>query len=92
MVIPDKVKIGAVTYDIRIADEWPGRAESDGQCFYEKPIGHVIYIGADLTQEAQEATFIHECMHAMNSTIDHAFLDSFAEQMYQLLTDNHMLR
>lgn len=91
MKIPGTVKIGGTKFKVIIADEWKGRDGYDGECVIEKKRGNVIYIGADLSKEAQEITFIHEALHAMNSTMDHEFLDSLAEQMYQFLSDNKFL-
>ena len=94
MKIPKKLKIGAVTYEVIIATEWKGRDENghDGECFYDRVMGHKIYIGAELSREAQEVTFLHEVLHALNSTMDHEFLDSLSEQLYQVLADNNLLR
>lgn len=94
MVIPKQVKIGGVTYKVILAEEWPGRkaGDHDGECFYDRSNGNVIYIGSELTQEAQEITFIHEALHCINSTMDHEFLDSLAEQLYQFLSDNKLLQ
>ena len=94
MIIPTKVKIGGITYEVRIARTWPGRVEGehDGECFYDNQHGNTIYIGAELTPEAQATTFIHEALHAMNATMDHEFLDSLAEQLYQFLSDNKLLK
>ena len=94
MVIPKQAKIGGIVYKVVIAEEWPGRVvgEHDGECFYDQTHGNTIYIGAELSQEAQEITFIHEALHAMNATMDHEFLDSLAEQLYQFLADNGLLK
>lgn len=92
MKLPYKVKIGGIIYKVSLKKDWEGRDGCDGQCFYDGPIGNAIYIGSDLSHEAQCATLIHEAMHAMNSTINHEFLDSFAEQIYAFLVDNKLLR
>lgn len=92
MIIPSTVKIGAMVYKVIVAQDWPGRDACDGELLYDAKKGNLLYIGADLSQQAKEITFIHEALHAMNSTIDHEFLDSFSEQLYQFLYDNHLLR
>lgn len=91
MTIPKRVKIGGIVYEVRIAEDWPGREGSDGMCFYDHTIGNVIFIGAELSKEAQEITLLHEALHAMNSTMNHEFLDSLAEQLYQFFSDNQLL-
>lgn len=93
MKIPKQVKIGGFIFEVHILSEWPGRTVGghDGEIFKTKEEGHRIYIGAELTEQAQEATLIHEMLHAMNTTMDHEFLDSLAEQIYQALHDNKLL-
>ena len=55
MQIPKSAKIGGIVYKVIVAEEWPGRAkgEHDGECFYDQEHGNTIYIGAELSQEAQ---------------------------------------
>jgi hypothetical protein len=92
MKIPKTVKIGAITYKVIIADDWLGSDGADGECIVSRDRGGpCIYVRADLVQEAQEITFMHEALHAMNSTMDHQFLDSLSEQIYQFLKDNHLI-
>ena len=90
MELPKSLKVGGTTYEIRIANEWPGHDFADGEVFYDKINGNIIYIREDLSLEAQEITLIHEILHACNSTINHEFLDSLAEQIYQVLKDNKL--
>ena len=93
MKIPQRVKIGGMVYSVKIAERWPGRelGDHDGECFYDRQNGNIIYIGAELSPQAQEVTFLHEALHAMNATINHEFLDSLAEQLYQFLADNKII-
>lgn len=88
MKIPKFVKVGGINYEVRFAEEWPDHDCADGEVFNDIKIGNVIFIRESLSDEAKMITLIHEGMHAMNSTINHEFLDSFAEQMYQFLSDN----
>lgn len=93
MKIPKKIKIGVVWYDIIINanSEIIGGGDWDGEIRYDKKNGHKIYINAELTQEAQEATLIHEIMHGLNSTMNHEFLDSLSEQLYTVLKENKLI-
>lgn len=92
MKIPSKLKIGGITYQVRLATDWFESDGSDGETFYDKRNGNVIYINSELSKEAQEIALIHEALHCINSTMDHEFLDSLSEQLYQLLSDNKLLR
>ena len=51
-----------------------------------------IWLRRGMTQEAKEATLIHEIFHLMNVTMPHTTLDSLAEQWYAALKDNNMLK
>lgn len=51
-----------------------------------------IRLNKSLPQTQKEATFIHEAMHTMNTTLNHELLDSLAEQIYQFLKENKLLR
>lgn len=86
--IPKKVKIGGVWYAVKIVRDWQDSDGADGETFCTKERGNTIMIRADLTDEAKMITLIHEALHNMNSTMNHEFLDSLAEQFYQFLTDN----
>lgn len=92
MQIPSSVKIGGMVYEVRVTNDWPNHDFDDGETFYDKKVGNVIFIREDLSQEAKEITFIHEILHCINSTMNHEFLDSFAEQLYQVFSDNNLLK
>lgn len=51
-----------------------------------------ILIRKQITQSQKEATLLHEAMHFCNTTIKHDLLDSLAEQLYQILSDNKLLK
>lgn len=92
MEIPKSVKIGGMTYEVRITNEWPNHDFDDGEMFNDKKVGNVIFIREDLSKEAQIITLIHEALHGMNTTMNHEFLDSLSEQLYQFLSDNRLLK
>lgn len=55
-----------------------------------------ITISNELPTDLQHSALLHEIFHACNSTLGstdmgHALLDSLAEQLYQVLSDNKML-
>lgn len=92
MKIPSKIKIGATWYKIIIAEEWLGGGDADGQTFTCKPQGNVIYIKESLTPEAKGVTLWHEILHCLNTSMNHEFLDSLAEQLYSVFTENKLLK
>lgn len=88
--IPKSLKIGGINYEVKIANEWPDHDYDDGEIFNDRKVGNVIYIREDLSDEARMITLIHEILHACNSTMNHEFIDSLSEQIYQVLKDNKM--
>lgn len=55
-----------------------------------------IKINNKLPQSQQEATLFHEVLHFLNWTLDsepmgHIFIESLAEQLYQVLAENKLL-
>jgi len=64
--------------------------DANGEFDYET---NTITISTDISPSHQQAALLHEILHCLNSTLDshdygHAFLDSLAEQLYQVLSDN----
>lgn len=54
--------------------------------------GGLILIKKGMKRSAQEATFIHELFHHMNTTASHVLIDSLAEQTYQVFRNNKLFR
>lgn len=89
MIIPKQIKIGAHLINIEVC-EIPGG--HDGEYCNEI---NTIKINQKLPPDQQEATLIHEILHACNAVIGeseifHALLDSLSEQLYQVLKDNQL--
>jgi len=84
MRIPKQVLIGGRNIKIKSAN-----IEHLGDADYEKG---VIRIKKGMTKEAREAVFFHEAFHMMNTTVGHKVLDSLAEQTYQMLRANNLLK
>lgn len=87
MKIPKQVKIGGHLVRVR-ESEFSDDVFCSGLCSY---VNNEIMLNRDLGQTQKEAAFIHEAMHIMNTTIDHALLDSLAEQVYQFLKENKLI-
>lgn len=84
MRIPKRLKIGAHTYTVSrgIIDKL---GETDR-------IKQTITLDRDLRGSQLNVTFIHEVLHALNNEFEHQLLDSLAEQLYQVFSDNHLLK
>lgn len=91
MEIPQELKIGGHRMRVELVD-LPD--DIDGEYDNQELL---ISINRNLPQSMKESTLIHEIMHALNGTFDsetfaHSLLDSMAEQLYQVLKDNQLLR
>lgn len=93
MKIPKKLKIGGVSWAVTIKDI----PESEGALALTDSKNCTIEIQSGMNMNQIGECFIHEIMHACNnvfgeSEMSHLFLDSFAKQLYQVLSDNKMLK
>lgn len=91
MKILKEMKIGGHKFKI-VQKEL--RSNLMGECDFNK---NIISLQKDLPQSQKEVTLIHEILHAINSEWDnqingHIFLESIAQQLYQVLNDNKMLK
>lgn len=84
MKIPSSIKVGAHTIKVRTMS-----MDKCGEFDREKL---TIHLADWLPDTQREATFIHELFHVLNNELDHALLDSLAEQLYQVLRDNRLLK
>jgi len=89
MNFPPSVKIGAHDYVLKFIPYWEGADEELANTHYES---QTITINSGLSETQKFCTFLHEAMHVMNHDIDHALLDSLAEQIGQTLLDNGFIR
>lgn len=84
MTIPDKFISQGIWWSVKFTPD----IEDSGETDYDT---QTIRIREQLSQEMKEATFLHEVGHTVNPTIDHALLDSFTMQIFQVLKDNHLI-
>lgn len=89
MKIPKTLKIGGHTYKVTIQD--PGDLPVDEAGHHDNHRNQIV-LDFSLPQSQLEVTFLHEVFHALNSTIDHTLLDSLAEQLYQVFSDNKLFK
>jgi hypothetical protein len=89
MIIPKSLKIGGHIYKI-IQDD---TGEDLGFTYTGKL---EIHLDKEMKKSQKEAILLHEIFHCLNTTFDkgdrHAILDSIAEQLYQVLKDNNLLK
>lgn len=84
MNIPDRFISQGIWWTVKYTPD----IEDCGQTDYDE---RVIRIREQLSQEMRKATFLHEVGHTVNSTIDHALMDSFTMQMFQVLKDAKLI-
>jgi Zn-dependent peptidase ImmA (M78 family) len=84
MKIPHKIKSQGLWWKVRYNDD----IEPLGLTDYDK---QEIIIKKSLSPELKQAVFFHELGHTVNTTMDHAFMDSLLMQIFQILKDNNLL-
>lgn len=89
MKIPKTLKIGAHSY--KVIEVSAGRLGSTDDASVDKEKG-VITINKNLMQSEKETTLIHEVLHVMNNEIQHQMIESLAQQIYQFLHENKLLK
>lgn len=82
-MIPKKIKSQGLTWSVRYSDD----IDNLGQTDYDK---QEIVIRKSLPQTLKEQVFFHELGHTINTTIDHALMDSISAQYFQILKDNDL--
>lgn len=89
MRIPNRLQIGAHNFTVI-------RAHLDDKTGETDTCACTITLHSDLKDSVLGATFLHELIHACNSTLGdtalgHALIDSLAEQLYAVLANNGLL-
>ncbi|WP_446662966.1 ImmA/IrrE family metallo-endopeptidase [Geobacillus sp. CCR] len=90
-MIPSKVKVAGIEYEVHEVDGILERFNTLGQINYHKGI---IELDASLCQTRKEQTFIHELLHACfkeagYGEYDEEVIERVANVLYQVLKDNH---
>lgn len=94
MLIPDKIKIGGITYQIK--QEHMDKND-EGLCRFGETdyLNAVITLNTDYPRERLEQTFFHELMHAVffessnsEQAEDERLVDSVGLLLYQVYKDN----
>lgn len=89
MEIPKQLKVGGHLFQV-IIEKKSELGENDlGMTDKTK---NIIYISEELSESQKYSTLIHEIFHIINATLEHNLLDSLSEQLYQVLSDNNLLK
>lgn len=86
MNIPKSIKVGGHNIKIVLKDRWAD--DTSGEWM---PDRNEIWINKNLSGSQIWATIIHEVFHVMNSELDHALLESLAQQIFQIVSDNKII-
>lgn len=90
MKIPKKLKIGGHQFTVKEVKDYGAMGSTETR-------KNLITICEDAPQTQKESTLLHEIFHCINTTfgsdmVSHSLLDSFSEQLYQVLKDNKLLK
>lgn len=100
MTIPNKLKVGGHVYEVSRDYEFKERSDRSGQSDHEL---YQILIAGRTTKgtkrpiQGTEETFIHEALHCIDEVYNSNSLTEeqvyrLSQGLYQVLTDNKMLR
>lgn len=84
MIIPEKVKIGGIVYNVEVVDDLSdivGKLELNKQ---------LIQI-ANGKEDYMNVTFLHEVFHAMNVCLEETQVEFLAGSLYQIIKDNPII-
>lgn len=91
MNIPKKLKVGALTYEVKV-DDFPSlTADNNGGMVLYVPLQ--IYIRNDLAQEFKERVFLHEMFHTMFNEMgvkehNEELIDGLAGCLHAIIKNN----
>jgi IrrE N-terminal-like domain len=91
-MIPSKVKVAGIDYEVHEVDGILERFNTLGQINYHKGI---IELDSSLCQTRKEQTFVHELLHACFKEAgydeqDEEMIDRVSAVLYQVLKDNKL--
>lgn len=82
MIIPKRIKVGAMTFSIEIVENLDN--DELGRTTFSQ---QVIKIKKG-KQEQMEETFLHELFHCFGKTFDELAIDLFANRLHAFIKDN----
>lgn len=83
MIIPEKIKVGGLTYDVVIIDKM-----EDNTCAAFIDIQKCIIKLEAAAPQAMEHNFLHELIHAMNSELKEETVEFITMILYGIIKDN----
>jgi hypothetical protein len=91
MTIPEKVKIGGMTYKITLAEQIATDQGINGEIRYAE--GEIAIKNAStFSQEYKDCVFLHECVHGIFEALglkqDEGLTDKIAKGLHMLVKDN----
>lgn len=90
MNIPKKLKIGGHQFRVELVEG--NNLDEDNTCGKCDKNKNTILISKSLSQSQKEVTLFHEIIHAVNGELEEEIVDSLAEQLYQVLSANNLLK
>lgn len=91
MLIPDKVDILGVVYDVILKKEKDDSGPATGTCspFYQR-----IWLSEDRPETGRAVDFLHEIIEAINDAndlkLEHQTLSTLATSLYQVMVANRL--
>lgn len=90
MKIPEKVKVGGITYSVKTSDRLQLGNDAIAEIDFNKA---TIEIWSDIDEQVARRALLHEIVHAIYSNLgysthDEKQIDELAGALYQVIVDN----
>ncbi len=91
MKIPKQIKIGGHIYKVVLEPDILETSQGNSCGTRDRTKG-TIAINSSLIRTEQEAVLFHEILHTINNEMNEEQIELFAQALYQVFSDNKLLR
>lgn len=83
-IVPKSVKIGAITYAVKVVDEIKNKPDLLGHCSFYKQEIEILKCKSD----SMFNTFLHEILHTFNYEEDNIKIQNLADRLHDFIKQN----
>lgn len=87
--LPKRLRIGGIIWRIREVE--PAEIDCDNVTIGDQSeTTQTIRIAKNLSPQMKWAVLLHECIHCIDSQLDHDLVEMLANQLFQVMSDNKL--
>jgi hypothetical protein len=91
-MIPNKLKIGGRTVDVKIVESTHPKLDNDRANGCYSTTQNTIYLADNCHKKLLPVVLLHEIIHTININIDEQTVEFLAQALHQVLKDNNLLK